>query len=94
MLPSRFTVIMDFQGGTYVSQVEARDYIEATRLWAERFAAERPVPRLSGRLAKKVLADLNDNDNPTLLDGLTDVWCFGAVVGGSLVLANIVRSRL
>lgn len=87
-----YTIILDFRGGTYVSQVEARDEVDAARRWASLFAIEKSLGRSSPYLAKAVLRDLDNGDHPTQLDGLTGVWCMTALCGGDLAIANIVGS--
>lgn len=91
---SLYTIILDFRGGTYVSQVEASDEVDATRRWASLLAGEKPLGRSSPYLAKAVLRDQDNGDYPTPLDGLAGVWCVTALCGGDLAIANVVRSNL
>ena len=85
-----YTVVCEFRGGTYVSQLFAPNEVEAVRLWAEQIAKEKPVPRVSAHLAKNALLDLTLGDLPTPLDGLTGVWCFMPRVGKDSALCNLV----
>lgn len=88
-----FTIILDFRGGIYVSQVEASDEVDATRRWASVLTDEKKLGRSSPYLAKDVLRHLDYGSYPTPLDGLAGVWCVAASCGGDLAIANIVRSR-
>lgn len=91
MSTARYTLLLDFQGGTYVSQTEAADEIEAVRLWCGQMAASAPAGRASASLAKALRKGL-EVDPPVALEALTGVWCMTAVHGRSLALLNIVRS--
>jgi hypothetical protein len=88
-----FTIVCDFRGGTYVSQVRAVDEVCAVREWAHYLRSEKPILRVSGHLAKQVEADLDDFP-PVALQGLNGVWCIGAICGRSYMSANIVESAL
>ncbi len=81
-----FTIICEFRGGTYCSQVRAIDAGEAVRQWSARIAAERPVPGASGYLAKAAIRDLP----PVALEGLANAWCFTASVGRDLAICSLV----
>ena len=84
-----YTAICEFRGGTYVSQLFAADEVDAVRLWSEKIAKEKPIPRVSAHLAKNALREL-DLDPPIPLEGLTGVWCFMCTVGGDSALCNLV----
>ena len=88
MADTIYIVICEFRGGTYVSQVHAASVDGALEAWGQRLKLEKPIPRASVRLAAAVLA----GGSPTLLEGLEGVWCASAIMGGDLVLLNIVRS--
>ncbi len=87
----KYTVVCEFRGGTFVSQVSANDALGAMEAWTGYLARERPIPQVSTHLAKAVAAQMYDN-GPITLQGLIGVWCFSAVCGGDLMLANIVHT--
>ena len=87
-----YTIVLEFRGGTYVSQVRTDGALEAVRCWAERFKVERPVPRSSSYIAASVLRGLEDLGLAPL-DGLEGVWCFTGLCGDSLALGTLVLSR-
>jgi hypothetical protein len=88
----RFTVVCDYDGGTYVSQHEAGDPIEVAQKWSVMIRAERPIPYSSSYIANRVLRDLNDDFGPVALDGLSNVWQMGGKVGRSYYTATIVMT--
>jgi hypothetical protein len=91
MTHCRYTIVCEFRGGTYVSQVIAGDLFEAVRAWTDYLARDRPIPRSSTYLAKTVAAQTREVA-PTALKGLSGVWCVTATCGGDLMLANIVET--
>ena len=87
-----FTVICDFNGGTYVSQFEGDNPERIARQWAPMMQSERPIPRSSTHIAKNLIRDLHDGFLPSPLDGLTNVWQSGTKVGRDYFTVTFVRS--
>ena len=85
-----FTVLMEYRGGTYISQVRARSANEAVRRWAAKLDPL-PIAEFSERRKRELIRSL-DGDKPVPLDGLTNAWCTSALVGGSSALINIVAT--
>lgn len=85
-----YTVILDFQGGTYVAQVHARSATAAVIAWA-RSRAPGEIQGL-GAASLKTLEQELGKDTPVALDGLKNVWCQSALLRGKLALLNIVRT--
>ena len=87
-----FTIILDFKGGTYISQVKARNPQQACLKWA---AQIKPVEIADlGAIGKTQLQESLVEDTPVLLSGLTNVWCCSARTRNSLALINIVKTQL
>jgi hypothetical protein len=91
MTVRRYTVLCEFRGGTYVSQVSGSDVHEAVKSWTDYLARDRPIPQYSTNLAKAIAAQAEDTA-PAALEGLAGVWRVSAVCGGDLILANIVET--
>lgn len=87
-----FTMVCEYRGGTYVSQVRAIDPPGAISVWAALLRTERRVPRSSAYLARAVSANIARGDRPVAMDGLSGVWCFTALCGGDLMILDIVDS--
>ncbi len=84
-----FTIVCEFDGGSYVSQVRGRDEQQALAAWSDLLLNSRPMGEDADRIATKVL---DNPDAPTPLAGLEGAWCWTADVDGRLVLANIILS--
>lgn len=88
-----FTVFLDYQGGTYIGQVQAANVSDALRLWAVNLD---PVPiKHFGHARKRQLVEnvewrLANGLPPTPLDTLKNAWCAGTCPGGGLI--NLVKT--
>jgi hypothetical protein len=89
-----FTMILDFRGGTYFSQVVAADERDAVSQWAEAFRNRRPLGRTSRYLATAVERAVDWLGAPVAIEGLTGCWCHSASCGGDLVLLDIIESAM
>ncbi|WP_067677856.1 hypothetical protein [Tsuneonella dongtanensis] len=67
-----YSIVCDYAGGTFVSQVQATDENDAVAKWAEALPSERPLGNASEQIAKAALADRE----LVPLDGLIGVWCW------------------
>lgn len=85
-----YTFVLDYEGGTYVSQVDAPSFGVAPAIWAETLVPgvvhgmrEASIRQLRNELAEK---------EAVLLEGLTHAWCITALVRGKLALINYVQT--
>lgn len=88
-----YTFIMDYAGGTYVSQVEALSPLEALKVWAMSLDAAGIFGL--GALGKKQLVKQATEETPAVapLDQLINAWCWTAIARNNLALVNIVGTR-
>jgi hypothetical protein len=84
-----FTVILEFNGGTYISQFRASSPQDAAVKHADH------VVRLNGMstpMNRRRLADRLSVETPVPIEGVRKVWCCTASVGRKLALVNIVAT--
>ena len=84
-----FTIVCEYNGGTYISQVQAADHEKAILEWAALLRREQPIESVSDQIAGAV------DDTPTdtvPITGLEGVWCWTGTVAHALALTNIIRS--
>jgi len=84
-----YTVLLDYAGGTYVSQLAASDEQDALRRWLDKLGSERTAGEVSDEVAT---AFESMPDRPVLIEGLTNAWSASASEKGGLALVNIVRN--
>jgi hypothetical protein len=84
-----FTIVCEYAGGTYTSQVRAADQEKALSEWAALLRREQPIEGASDQIAQEVddaWADL------VPITGLEGVWCWSGTAAQGLALVNIIRS--
>lgn len=86
-----YTFVMDFAGGTYISQVNTPSITSACIKWSE----ELDISALKGvgRKNKESLINQMKKEEPQLLHGLINAWCVIAALRGGLALINIVQTE-
>lgn len=87
-----FTMICGFRGGTYISQVFAKDEHAALGEWCARIAADAPIPDAS-LIVAKAFDEFYDDRAPVPLDGLRNAWCASVVYEDDMALLNIVMTH-
>jgi hypothetical protein len=93
-MPSLYTIIAEYRGGTYCSQVTAADDVQALKHWADHCADDPELLAAFGPQGIRTLqqADWAEADRPTPLRGLVNVWCASISFRQSLCLINVVRT--
>ncbi len=88
-----FTVILDFRGGTYISQVQAHTVDHAVLNWARQLEPS-AVKYFGPARKRRLLEDLKDAQHrevfaPVPFSGLFNAWCTSIFAGG---LVNIIKT--
>jgi hypothetical protein len=86
-----FTFIMDFQGGTYISQVNATSPESACIKWAENLETSE-IPGL-GSKGKNFIIEEVKKEPPVTLKGVSNSWCTILDVYGKRALINLVQTE-
>lgn len=82
---------MDYRGGTYVSQVQAENLVEACKIWAKNLDVS-TIKYVGEKTKSKIVKELmNENFSITPLKDLRNVW-FLVVNFNGLAFLNIVRT--
>jgi hypothetical protein len=88
-MTSLFTVILEFRGGTYVSQMNAQGPSEALTGW---ITAQSDEDLSSWKLDRIEMTKLFAEDSPHAVDGLQNAWCMSASLPRGLALVNIIKT--
>ena len=85
-----FTVLMEFKGGTYLSQLRAPSPDAALEKWARGLE----VKNIEGMTAaiKRQFVEWLPEARPTAVAGLKSTWCSGFVARTSSALVHIFRT--
>lgn len=89
MTDQLFTLLCEFDGGTYISQVRANDTRQALVAWSKVLRCERPMGDAADLIANEALDEVHEL---SAIRPLSGVWCWSAMVNDQLVLTNIVCS--
>ena len=71
-----FTFVMDYRGGTYLSQVEARNKETAMRLWLEQLEVGFHADFTNDVKMALIKEDFEFYNVPTPITGLKNTWGF------------------
>lgn len=85
-----YTFFLDFQGGTYLSQVRAKSFNDAPKVWAEEgnFAdISKLLPDFKGILLASV-----DQENAIEIEGLINTWCLTFSIADELALVHFTET--
>ncbi len=85
-----YTFIMDYKGGTYVSQTHAKDHLEAKNIWAQSFNLLE-VPGMNEQSREQLINEAN-KEELTPLDGLINAWYLCVYFGNETGYINIIET--
>ena len=85
-----FTFVLEYGGGTYLSQVRAENFAAAPKAWADELNAEEISDE--GNIFKIELLSSLESENPTPLDGLVNTWCLSLSVLDELALVHYCQT--
>ncbi len=86
----RYTVILEFAGGTYLAQVEAATVEEAAQTWVRQLEWS-AVEGMDAESFRELEREL-ESEEATPIDNLVDVWCLAALPHDQLCLIHVVGS--
>jgi 3-deoxy-D-manno-octulosonic-acid transferase len=84
-----FTVVLEFGGGTYISQFKAASAHAAAVKHAAHLISIKGISTSSDR---KRLADRLSLEQPVAIQGIRNVWCYSASVGRKFALMHVVAT--
>jgi hypothetical protein len=86
---SLFTVVLEYGGGTYISQAAGEDAKAALLAWLSGLLEN---DLREWKLRRHELQAAVEN-GCVALSGLTNVWCTSSSAAGGLLLINIIATR-
>ena len=85
----KFTFIAEYKKGTYISQYESSNLMEALVIWADNLDIQFFTEKVKTKIQEKV----RDNFySPVSIEKVDNVWCSSYVIFRSLLLLNIVET--
>lgn len=83
-----YTFILDYGGGTYISQVSAISKKEACVEWAQNLKISEIFGL--GRIGKESTIRQRNEESPVAVADVANVWCTDALIRGKLALIHFV----
>jgi hypothetical protein len=89
-----YTFIMNYLGGVYILQVNATDEYCAMRQWLEQLDLNE-IQGFEEHHRQRLLKEDFIEENPTLIKGCKNVWCFGLKIAmrKDSAIINFVKTR-
>ena len=81
-----FTIICEYDGGTYIAQANASSPKDAVSTWLGTRGLAKHIPKTVQLAIKEAL----NEEPPVPVDDCKNVWCCGVTSGKGLVLINLV----
>lgn len=88
-----YTFILQYSEGTYISQIKALNKQNAMREWLKNLDTKEHKGLTSIRKQRLIEEDFEDEE-PVLIQGCINVWCFGMRIGKELALINFIQTEI
>jgi len=85
-----YSVLLEYAGGTYVSQVVASSPKDALVKWTRQLDAS--VVWGMGKKSLEILRDDMREETPVPLTGLNNIWCTDALIRGKGSTIHVVQT--
>lgn len=87
---SLYTFIMNFKGGTYISQVKGDDEKEACQVWAISLNID-DIEGFDVNTRLLIFKEL-ENEEATQITGTKNVWIIGLDLSGNFAIVHIIKT--
>jgi len=87
----RYTFFLEFDGGTFISQLESKALERARDMWVKQvdfFEIGAPEESRSNFEVDAVQEEL------TVIKDVKNVWCFSPEINGMLAIVHVVKSEI
>ncbi|WP_142688651.1 MULTISPECIES: hypothetical protein [Chitinophaga] len=85
-----YTFIMEFRGGTYISQVNGSNINAAMILWGK--SLDLSQVKFLGEKGKSELQIELNNERPAKVEGVENVWFFCLRIKPGLIMVNVIKT--
>jgi hypothetical protein len=89
MNDSLYSIVLEYRGGTYISQISAMNQNAALTAWASSLSE---TELSAWKMNKTVLLKIVEGDIPIALEGCFNAWCLSGNIDGSLALINVFKT--
>ena len=86
-----YTFIMEFMGGTYISQVREKTLVKACLKWARTLNSD-DIKGLGPKGHDLLIREVEEECQPVPISDTRNVWCTSARIKGRLGLIHVVQT--
>lgn len=88
----KYTIILDYNGGLYISQVFAKSELDAVHKWVKNINISN-IPGMNDNVKDEMEKTLKEEDYvPVELHDLNNVFCTSCTINDELYLINIIET--
>lgn len=87
---SLYTIILEYRGGTYISQIHSESPTAAVKKWSTT-ATEHTLAVWGLNRADLVLLS---HDNPIPVENCVNIWCLTGSAKNHLMLLNVIATEM
>lgn len=88
-----YTLVIDYKGGTYIAQSNAKSFIDAPTLCLESWNIE-GLDTVLSEIDKQLLISEVEGQEFSALQDINNVWCGTAILNEELVLMNLIETNV
>ena len=88
-----YTFIMEYLGGTYISQVKAKDKEKARAIWIRKLEVKE-IKSFTIRDQKNIIKENFSDNDLVLIKGTKSVWCFTVITKKGYGHVNLIKTKL
>ena len=88
-----YTVVMEFRGGTYISQVKANNLRNCLKKWADSLEFD-DIKYFGVKALAELKREAQIMDLPIKINGVKNVWCCCMSIKAGFILINIIKTSL
>ena len=86
-----YTFLLEYKGGTYLSQIKAESPQNALTKWSESLSVTE-IKGLGEKTKEQLIKDTK-LEEPCLIEGMSNVWCATFVLANNLALLHYVQTK-
>ena len=92
-LDQLYTIFLEYDGGTFISQEIATSPVEAVRFWSRNEKATGFPQQLNASQRIELQQDFYDSDLVPI-EGLKNVWCDTTTIANELLLLHCIQTEM
>jgi hypothetical protein len=85
-----YTFLMEFRGGTYISQVSSSTLVDAVKAWAYELSVD-GIKHLGIKGKNEIIKNIDEIDLSPI-DTVINVYCFCLRIKAGFIIVNVIKT--